>query len=49
VFKERIRTDQSVRVTHSERYRGGGGAAGLGFLALLTGALLLSMRRARRR
>ncbi|MEX2149993.1 MAG: rhombotarget lipoprotein [Steroidobacteraceae bacterium] len=48
VFKERIRTDQSVRVTHSPRYSGGGGAGGAGFLALLAGATLLSMRRARR-
>jgi len=38
LFKERIRTDGSVRVTRSERYSGGGGAAGAGFLLLL-GAL----------
>lgn len=50
VFKERIRTDQSVRVTHSPRYvGGGGGAAGPGFLVLLAGMTLLSIRRSRRK
>ncbi len=42
-FKERIRRDQSVRVTHSPGYGGGGGTAGFAALAAL--ALLLGVRR----
>jgi rhombotail lipoprotein len=44
-FKERIRTDGSVKVTRASGYSGGGGAFDAGLLALLTG-LLLSVRRA---
>jgi rhombotail lipoprotein len=45
VFKERIRTDQSVRVTHSPRYSGGGGAD----VALIALAGILLLASARRR
>jgi len=41
VFKERIRTDGSVKVTRSAGYSGGGGTMNPGFLVLLTGLLLL--------
>lgn len=44
VFKERIRTDGSVRVTRVANSSGGGGAADLGFLALLVGLLTLTAR-----
>jgi rhombotail lipoprotein len=40
LFKERVRKDQSVRVTRAAGYSGGGGAADAGFLILLTGLLL---------
>jgi rhombotail lipoprotein len=43
-FRERIRQDQSVRVTHSSSYGGGGGGAG-GFATLAALALLAGMRR----
>ena len=46
LFKERIKTDGSVQVTHSARYTGGGGAADLAFVAL-AGLLLLARRAAR--
>ena len=48
VFKERIKTDGSVKVTHSSRYTGGGGgAADSVLLALLTGLILIGGRRRR--
>ena len=48
-FKERIRTDGSVRVTRvGGTDEGGGGAATVGFLMLITGLLMLSPRRRRR-
>ena len=40
VFKERIKTDGSVNITHSARYSGGGGGDGAGLAAL---ALLLAV------
>ena len=49
VFKERIRTDGSVRVTRMDGSEdGGGGAATVGFLMLITGLLMVSPRRRRR-
>ena len=49
VFKERIRTDSSVRVTRMDGSEdGGGGAATVGFLMLITGLLMVSPRRRRR-
>jgi len=49
LFKERIRTDGSVRVTHSSRYTGGGGGAtDAAFLLLLGGLALVSVARKRR-
>jgi rhombotail lipoprotein len=46
LFKERIRTDGSVQVTHSSRYSGGGGGAvGAEFLLLLGALMLVSGRR----
>jgi rhombotail lipoprotein len=44
-FKERILTDQSVRVTRSAGYSGGGGGGADGFGALAALALLLGVRR----
>lgn len=44
VFKERIRTDGSVRVTRVADSSGGGGAADLGLLTLLAGLWSLSAR-----
>ncbi len=49
VFKERIRTDGSVRVTRVGNSTGGGGAADLGFLALLVGLLTLTARAQRQK
>ena len=45
LFKERIRTDGSVQVTHSSRYTGGGGggAADVLFLVLLAGLSLVTI------
>jgi len=50
LFKERIKTDGSVKVTHSSRYvsSGGGGAADAAFLLLLAGLALVSIARKRR-
>jgi len=49
VFKERIRTDGSVRVTRMDGSEdGGGGVATVGFLMLITGLLMVSPRRRRR-
>lgn len=48
LFKERIRTDGSVKVTHSSRYTGGGGATDAAFLLLLGGLALVSVARKRR-
>jgi rhombotail lipoprotein len=47
-FKERIRRDQSVRVTHSPGYGGGGGTGGPGSLAALAALILLAGMRRRR-
>jgi rhombotail lipoprotein len=47
VFKERIRTDGSVRVTRAQSSGGGGGATGLASLLLLGGLLLAAFRRRR--
>ena len=46
-FKERIREDQSVRISYAPTYRGGGGGGGGagGFGALAALALLLGIRR----
>lgn len=49
VFRERIRTDGSVRVTRSEGYSGGGGATGPAALLLLAALSLLVDARKRRR
>lgn len=43
-FKERIKSDGSVRVTRVSGAEGGGGVADTNFLLLLTGLLLLSAR-----
>ena len=44
-FKERIREDQSVRISYTPSYRGGGGGGGAaGLLALAGIALLLGLR-----
>ena len=43
-FKDRIRRDQSVRVTHSSGYSGGGGGAG-GLASLAALLVLVGMRR----
>jgi len=50
LFKERIRTDASVKVTHSSRYvsGGGGGAIDAAFLLLLGALALVSVARKRR-
>lgn len=44
-FKERIRTDGSVKVTRAAGTSGGGGAIDVGLLALLAGLLFLSAGR----
>ena len=46
-FKERIREDQSVRISYTPRYRGGGGGGGgaAGVFALAALALLTGIRR----
>jgi rhombotail lipoprotein len=46
-FKERIKSDGSVRITRVGGTSGGGGAANAGFLMLITGLLMLSARRRR--
>jgi len=49
LFKERIKTDGSVKVTHSSRYTGGGGGGTADFALLgLFGLVLLLLRRAAR-
>ena len=50
LFKERIKTDGSVKVTHSSRYvsSGGGGAADATFLLLLAGLAIITIARKRR-
>jgi rhombotail lipoprotein len=45
VFKERIRQDQSVQISYTPNYRGGGGGGAGGFLALAALALIVGMRR----
>ena len=47
VFKERIREDQSVRISYTPSYRGGGGGGGgaTGIVALAALALLMGIRR----
>lgn len=47
VFRERIKTDGSVRVTRAGGSEGGGGVAGAGFFALLLMLMLVSRRWAR--
>lgn len=47
VFKERIRTEGTVRVTRAESSGGGGGAAGMASLLLLGGLVLGASRRRR--
>ncbi|HKY00818.1 MAG TPA: hypothetical protein VJL86_13995, partial [Steroidobacteraceae bacterium] len=45
-FKERIREDQSVRISYTPRYRGGGGGGGAtGLIGLAALALLVGIRR----
>ena len=46
-FKERIRTDGSVRVTRAEGYTGGGGGGALDLASVLALLLLLPLRRRR--
>jgi rhombotail lipoprotein len=49
VFKERIRTDGSVRVTRAAGSdAGGGGVSSAAFLALLAGLSMFSSRQRRR-
>lgn len=47
-FRERVKTDSSVRVTHAAGYSGGGDFGLLGTLLVLAAAALLAWRRGRR-